>query len=210
MKIIDPGYQILTPISDGGFHELRRIEQAARVCYKSNDIPREEPPSEFVRRLIAKGHEAMIEHSQLSVIFTVDRGITHELVRHRIASFAQESTRYCNYSLGKFGEEITVIRPYYLEEGSPEYNVWLYSCEQAEFSYMRMLERGCTPQEARCVLPTCLKAELVMTANYREWRMIFKLRTADGAHPQMRQVMWPLLKELQSKLEPVFGDINNE
>ena len=137
-----------------------------------------------------QGHEAMLEHSQLSVLFTCDRAIANELVRHRIASFAQESTRYCNYSKEKFGGELTFIWPTY-----------------AEKDYKLMIANGMRPEQARCVLPLCLKTEIVVTANYREWRNIFKLRTSVAAHPQMRELMCPLLKELQSKIPVVFDDI---
>lgn len=208
MQIINPSYKILTPISVGGIDELHKIEQVGRVCYKSEDLIKEDSAADFVKRLIKRGHEAMIEHSQMTVIFTVDRGVSHEMVRHRLASFAQESTRYCNYSKEKFGDQITVIRPYFLEEGSGAYNAWLYVMEEAEQAYMTMLRCGCSPQAARSVLPNSLKTDIVITANYREWRTIFKLRTAVGAHPQMREVMRPLLDEVKEKLEPVFGDIS--
>ena len=208
MLIINPTYKILTPISVGGIDEIHKIEQVGRVCYKSEDLIKEDSAADFVRRLIKRGHEAMIEHSQMTVIFTVDRGVSHEMVRHRLASFAQESTRYCNYSKEKFGDQITVIRPYFLEEESEAYNAWLYVMEEAEQAYMTMLRCGCSPQEARSVLPNSLKTDIVITANYREWRTIFKLRTAAGAHPQMREIMRPLLDEVKEKLEPVFGDIS--
>ena len=142
MLIINPTYKILTPISVGGIDELHKIEQVGRVCYKSEDLIKEDSAADFVKRLIKRGHEAMIEHSQMTVIFTVDRGVSHEMVRHRLASFAQESTRYCNYSKEKFGDQITVIRPYFLEEGSGAYNAWLYVMEEAEQSYMTMLRCG--------------------------------------------------------------------
>lgn len=208
MQIINASYKILTPISQNGVDELHKIEQIGRLCYKSEDKMTETSAAKFVEALIKRGHEAMIEHSQLSVIFTVDRGVSHEMVRHRLASFAQESTRYCNYSKEKFGNEITVIKPFFLEQGTDAYDRWEDAMEACEVSYFDMLKCGCSPQEARSVLPNSLKTEIAITANYREWRQILRLRTAKDAHPQMREVMRPLLDKVKEKLEPVFGDIS--
>lgn len=209
MKIIEQGYEILTPISKDGIEELKRIELAARTCYKSEKLitDNESSAKKLVGMLIDKGHEAMLEHSQLSVKFICDRGISHEIVRHRLASYAQESTRYCNYGNDKFGNEITVIKPSTLKEGTIEYKYWSEACVDCEYSYFKMLEKGCTPQVARSVLPNSLKTELVMTANYREWRNFFKLRTDINAHPDMRNLTIPLLEELQKKIPIVFSDI---
>lgn len=215
MKIIKPSYEILTPISKGGIKELQHIEKIGRVCYKSEDRITEDGESakKFVKMLINNGHEAMIEHSSLSVKFVVDRGVSHELVRHRIASFAQESTRYCNYSKDKFGNEITVILPCFFDTGmgilsnSLVYQEWKLSCEWAEEHYFNLLKMGATPQQARTVLPNSLKTEITITANYREWRNFFKLRTAEASHPQMREVTIPLLKELKTHIPIIFDDI---
>ena len=149
MKIIKAGYEILTPISEGGIHELQHIEKIARVCYKSENLITEDGESakKMVKMLINKGHEAMIEHSMLAVKFIVDRGISHELVRHRIASFAQESTRYCNYSKDKFGKEITVIEPCFFSPLSDSYTFWKHAMESAEAHYFSLLDSGATPQE---------------------------------------------------------------
>lgn len=220
MNIISANYEILNEIN--GIKELQHIEKIGRVCYKSEDRITEDGESakRFVAMLIKNGHEAMIEHSSLSVKFTVDRGVSHELVRHRIASFAQESTRYCNYSKNKFGSECTFID---LERGikldskmksmtSNDIDLvlaeWLSAMEDAEKHYLNMLKIGATPQIARSVLPNSTKTEITVTANYREWRNFFKLRTASSAHPQMREVTVPLLKELQNKLPVIFDDIN--
>lgn len=215
MKIIKPSYEILTPISDGGIKELQHIEKIGRVCYKSEDRITDDGESakKFVKMLISNGHEAMIEHSSLSVKFVVDRGVSHELVRHRIASFAQESTRYCNYSKDKFGNEITVILPCFFDTGmgilsnSLVYQEWKSACECAEERYFNLLKMGATPQQARTVLPNSLKTEITITANYREWRNFFKLRTAEASHPQMREVTVPLLKELKTLIPIIFDDI---
>lgn len=230
MKIVEPKYEILTDISEGGIKELQQIERVARVCYKSEDkiTPDGESAKKLVGFMVKQGHEAMLEHSQLSVLFTCDRGIANELVRHRIASFAQESTRYCNYSKEKFGGELSFIRPYYIpcepkekaikEASSSEElkkletvhqirNAWFWACDDAEKSYKTLIANGMRPEQARCVLPLCLKTEIVITANYREWRNIFKLRTPVAAHPQMRELMCPLLLEVQKKIPVVFDDI---
>lgn len=215
MKIVEPKYEILTDISEGGIKELQQIERVARVCYKSEDkiTPDGESAKKLVRFLVKQEHEAMLEHSQLSVLFTCDRGVANELVRHRIASFAQESTRYCNYAGEKFGGELSFIISHYLfdstgsEKSRRMYAQWESSCKDDENYYMHLIDLGMRPEQARCVLPLCLKTEIVVTANYREWRNIFKLRTPVAAHPQMRELMCPLLKELQSKIPLVFDDI---
>ena len=207
MKIIKSGYEILTPITG---NELKLIEIAGRTCYKSDDKITEESAKKFVAGLIKRGHEAMLEHSILSIKFICDRGISHELVRHRLASFAQESTRYCNYSKDKFGNEITVIKPFFFEKGSANYNAWYESCQVAENTYFKMLNNGATPQEARSVLPNSLKTEIIVTMNYREWRHFFKLRAARStgpAHPQMEEITIPLLNEIKKLIPVVFDDI---
>lgn len=215
MKVVEPKYEILTDISKSGIRELQQIERVARVCYKSEDkiTPDGESAKKLVSFLVKQGHEAMLEHSQLSVLFTCDRGVANELVRHRIASFAQESTRYCNYAGEKFGGELSFIIPHYLfdstgsEKSRRMYAQWKSSCKDDENYYMHLIDLGMRPEQARCVLPLCLKTEIVVTANYREWRNIFKLRTPVAAHPQMRELMCPLLKELQKKIPVIFDDI---
>lgn len=218
MKIVEPKYEILTEISKDGIKELKQIERVARVCYKSEDKITEDGESskKLVGFLVKQGHEAMLEHSQLSVLFTCDRAIANELVRHRIASFAQESTRYCNYASERLGGEIQVIMPYYIpreqfckltDEEVDVKTAWIESVCEAESKYLVMIQSGMRPEEARCVLPMCLKTEIVVTANYREWRNIFKLRTPVAAHPQMRELMCPLLKELKKKIPVIFDDI---
>ena len=208
MKIINAGYEIITPINREVV--LKRIEEIGRVCYKSENLITSDSSSKFVSMLIKRGHEAMIEHCSMSVKFICDRGVSHEIVRHRIASYAQESTRYCNYSKDKFGNEITVIKPCFFKEDSNGYTLWADSCENAEFNYFNLLTEGYTPQEARSVLPNSLKTEIVVTYNLREWRAFFKLRTAQVAHPQMREITIPLLNEFKTYLPEVFGDIEVE
>ena len=205
MKVINAGYEILTPID--GISILKHIESTSRVCYKSENKITDESSHKFIKKLIQLGHEAMIEHFNFSVKFICDRGVSHEIVRHRIASFAQESTRYCNYSKDKFDNEITVIEPLFWEKNSYEYLTWESICRCAERTYFELLEAGASPQEARSVLPNSLKTEIVMTANLREWRHFFKLRTAQTAHPQMRELSIPLLAELKAKIPIIFDDI---
>lgn len=187
---------------------LRKIELIARTCYKSEDKITDESAPKMVAALIKRGHEAMLEHVSFSVKFVVDRGISHELVRHRVASFAQESTRYCNY--GRDDKDVTFILPFFLKYKSPGWEAWLNTMKSAEEEYLKMLELGYTPQEARSVLPNSLKTEIVMTANLREWRHFFKLRAGDAtgaAHPQMKEVTIPLLEELKTLIPVVFDDI---
>lgn len=206
MKIIKAGYEILTNLD--GLEILKLIERIGRVCYKSEGKITDNSCIDFVKMLLDRGHEAMIEHYSFSVKFICDRGVSHEIVRHRLAAFAQESTRYCNYSKAKFGNEITVIAPVFFDSDYAQmWDDWKANCESAENAYFKLLNEGAAPQEARSVLPNSLKTEIVMTANLREWRHFFKLRTADAAHPQMREITRPLLAELQGLIPVVFDDI---
>jgi len=208
MRIIEPGFEILN-LPDLKTM-LQTIELAGRTCYKSEDKITPDSARAFVERIIKMGHESVIEHAGITVRFTVDRGVTHELVRHRLASYSQESTRYANYSKDRFGREITVIKPLFWAEDSPEFAIWKRSMEAAEAAYMALLDAGAKPQEARSVLPNSLKAEIVMTANLREWRHVFKLRCAGAAHPQMRQVMLPCLDAFRKAIPVLFDDLAAE
>lgn len=207
MKIIEASYTIESEIN--GMEILRQIEKVGRTCYKSEDKITNDSAIKFVAGLIKRGHEAMIEHNCLSVRFICDRGVSHELVRHRLASFGQESTRYCNYSSDKFGNEITVIQPLFFDSmGNPAlYLIWVKAMEDAEKHYFKLLEYEATAQEARTVLPNSLKTEIVVTMNLREWRHFFKLRTESVAHPQMRELTIPLLIELKTLIPVIFDDI---
>ena len=205
MKIIEPSIELINAPSYETL--LSTIETAGRVCYKSEDKIQEGSAEKFIAGIIKRGHEAVIEHGVITVKFICDRGVTHEIVRHRIASYCQESTRYCNYSQDKFGGEITVIRPCFLTEGTKKYELWYHACDYAESAYFNMLIYGCTPQEARSVLPNSLKTEIVMTANIREWRHFIKLRTTEGAHPQMRQVACMLANKLAEMYPIFFSDL---
>lgn len=163
------------------------VEAAGRTCYLSERVEGDTTEA-FIKRLMKRKHWSVLEHANISLRFICDRGVTHELVRHRLASYSQESTRYCNYSKGKFGNEITVIKPCFWEENSPEYQMWKKACEFSEIMYMDLLNEGATPQQARSVLPNSLKTEIVVTMNVREWRHFLEMRLvgiAGTPHPQM-------------------------
>lgn len=205
MKIIKPSVEILTPIN--GEEVLNHIETIARTCYQSQPINNNH---NLIKSLINSEHFAMLEHYSISVKFVTDRGISHEIVRHRVASFAQESTRYCNYIKDKFGNEISVVKPTELVEGSFEYIVWEKQCEQAEKAYFKLINNGVKPETARSVLPTSLKTSIVMTANIREWRHFLKLRavgTTGKPHPDMKVLADDLLEQFKSKIPILFDDI---
>lgn len=213
MKIINASTEILTPITGD---EIRRIEYVGRrTCYKSGDKITDDSAKKFVENLIKNEDEEVLKHSSLSVKFICDLGMSHELIdleliRHHLTSFAQVSTKYCNYNKDKFEKELTFIKPIFLEERSDSYEYWENAMADAEIYYLSMLDSGCTPQEARSVLPNSIKTEVVMTANYREWRDFFWLKAArktGPAHPQMEELTVPLLKEVVNKIPVVFDDI---
>lgn len=206
MRIMKPSVEILTPKEtlDG---MLTMLEACGRVCYKSEGKITENSAEPFVRGILQRGHEAVIEHCSVTAKFICDRGVSHEIVRHRLASYCQESTRYCNYSKDGFGNEIAVIEPCYLQESTQQYTLWKNFCSVAENVYFQLLDGGCTPQEARAVLPNSLKTEVVMTANLREWRHFFRLRCGKAAHPQMQEVANMMLAKFQESIPVIFDDI---
>lgn len=208
MKIINAYTEIMGQV-DGDII-LKHIELCGRVCYKSEDKMTDSSARKFVENIIKRGHEAVLEHASITVKFTVDRGVSHEIVRHRLAAYCQESTRYCNYSKDGFGNEITVIEPCFLRNRPMAREMWEGACKSAEEAYFDLLNQNSSPQEARSVLPNSLKTEVVMTANLREWRHFFRLRTAPAAHPQMREVTIPLLQKFKELIPVVFDDIEPE
>lgn len=208
MKIINADVELLTPID--GDTILKRLEQCGRVCYKSESKITDTSAAAFVASIIERGHESVLEHGSFTVKFICDRGVSHEIVRHRLASYCQESTRYCNYSKEGFGSEITVVKPYFFDEESAAYRHWFWACSVSETAYFNLLDYGCSPQEARSVLPNSLKTEVVMTANIREWRHFLKLRCAKSAHPQMREVALRLLEKVHTLVPVCFDDIWSE
>lgn len=207
MKIVSPNAEFVSKFNYQDV--LEHIEFCGRVCYQSGDKIAEGTAEQFIKNIIKRGHESVLEHYSITVIFTTDRGVTHEIVRHRIASYSQESTRYCSYNKGKFGGEITVIEPMDFEAGSEAFDLWAKAIQQAEDSYMKLLELGYTAQQARGVLPTDLKASIVMSANLREWRHFFRLRCDKASHPKMRQVAVPLLYKFKDALPVFFADISD-
>lgn len=222
MQIADSSYRIMTDIVGRKEEMYNLIEEVGRTCYRSETKDIEGHGAKFVKSIVKRKHLGLLEHALMTVEFIVDRGITHEVVRHRHASFAQESTRYCNYSKGKFGNEITVINidggmdidPVMQKLSNDEkFEIWLEwkeACVHAQNSYMRMLKLGASPQMARGVLPTSLASNIKVTANLREWRHIFALRALEltgSVHPQMLEVMVPLYKECLAAMPEVFSDI---
>lgn len=208
MRVIKPSFAILDELN--GKEILKRIEKIGRVCYKSESNITEDSAMKFVANLIKSGHESVIEHEKISVRIICDRGVTHEIVRHRIASYSQESTRYCNYANDKFGKELTVIKPIFWEENSKEYQCWLEVVQKIENAYNFLVDNGVKPQEARSILPNSLKTEIIVTMNLREWRHFFKLRTAITAHPQMREIACAMLDEFKKQIPIIFDDIDCE
>lgn len=201
MRIVEPQADLLWITPDAECV----IEAAGRTCYKSENMITESSAGKFIKMIMARGHESVIEHAAASFRFVCDRGVTHELVRHRLASYSQESTRYCNYGKDKFGNEITVIQPPGLSESAIV--TWKAAMEKAESAYFYLLTLGAKPQIARSVLPICLKTEIVTTCNLREWRHIFRLRTSAAAHPQIKKIMDEALSKLRERCPNVFEDI---
>lgn len=208
MKIINANVEFITPVDGAAI--LKRLEQCGRVCYKSEAKITDTSAPAFVAGIIKRGHEAVLEHCSFTVKFICDRGVSHEIVRHRLAAYCQESTRYCNYGKEGFGSEITVIKPCFWKEGSGPYVSWQIAMRDAEDAYFILLDAGCSPQEARSVLPNSLKTEVVMTANIREWRHFLKLRCSPAAHPQMREVALILLEKVHDLIPVCFDDIWSE
>ena len=206
MKEIRPSFEIVDDID--GAKILQKLERCGRVCYKSEDKITEGSAEKFIGMILKSGHESVLEHEKLTVKFICDRGVTHEIVRHRIASYSQESTRYCNYSKDKFGNELTFIRPCFWADDSEEYAVWKQAMEEIEKTYVKLISLGAKPEEARSILPNSLKTEIVCTMNLREWRHFFRLRTAERAHPQIREISVALLDELKKRIPVIFDDIN--
>jgi len=210
MRLVKPSFEIeqVTP------NPLQLIERAGRTCYKSEDRTTEESAPKFAKMIVSRNHHSVLEHASATVNFIIDRGVSHELVRHRLCAFSQESTRYCNY--GKAGQVSFVIPPWCdIEPGdyadgselatSDEATVeWFQAMRACEREYLQLLELGWKPEQARSVLPNSLKTEIVMTANLREWGHVLKLRTDKRAHRQMREVMIPLLAEFRQRIPVIF------
>ncbi len=209
MRIIKPSFCFEEDVDSEKIMSV--IERAGRTCYKSESNISDGSAEKFIANMIKRGHESVIEHEKITVRIICDRGVTHELVRHRIASFSQESTRYCNYYNDKFGNELSFIEPCFWngnsEDDKEKKQTWLRAMEFAEKQYNSLIEQGAKPEEARSVLPNSIKTEIVVTMNLREWRHFFKLRADKAAHPQMREIAGMLLDDFKRKLPVVFGDL---
>ena len=207
MQVIEPSWEIWDRKINTDIY--RKIEDVARICYKSETNSNNASLGKLTAKLVKSGHEAMLEHDSMSAKFICDRAISHQLVRHRLCSFAQESQRYCNYALDRFDQGVVFVRPYKFKLNTWQYDRWYEAMSYAEKAYMDLLSSGETPEWARSVLPNSTKTELLITANWREWRHIFRLRAAANAHPQMVQLMAQLLKYLKQMIPPLFDDISS-
>lgn len=208
MKIIEPSVELIGEVD--GKKIMQHIELAGRVCYKSESRISDDSAEKFIANIIKSGHESVIEHVSLTFKIICDRGVTHEIVRHRLMSFSQESTRYCDYSNGKFDGELTFIKPNFWAEDDENFKIWRDSMKIIEENYLLMRKNGARPEQARSILPNSLKTEIFMTANLREWRHFLKLRTSSRAHPQMREVALKIYEILREKLPVIFSDIKAE
>lgn len=205
MKVIRPSFEIVGDINPTEI--LKNLEYCARTCYKSEGLITDSSAEPLLRRILKSGHESVIEHEKITVKIICDRGVSHELVRHRIASFSQESTRYCNYSKDKFGNELTFIKPCFWEDASVEYRIWEKQMQTIEENYLQLIRLGAAPEQARSILPNSLKTEIVVTMNFREWRHFFRLRTSKRAHPQMREISIAIFKAFYELFPALFDDI---
>lgn len=214
MNIIKASVKLLDPINEEEVY--KKLERVARTCYKSEDKITEDSAKQMILNLIKNGHESILEHVSISMLFVCDRGVSHELVRHRIASYAQESTRYCNYAKDKFGKELTFIMPCFWNEQGEDYAkvvVWKNAMKMAELCYMHLIDMGCSPEQARTVLPNSLKTEVVATMNIRQWRHFFRQRflgVTGKPHPQMFEIAKLAFQELYKALPLCFEDIRQE
>ena len=205
MKIIEPTVELVQDLNAAEI--MKHIERAGRVCYKSESNISDTSAEKFISNIIKSGHESVIEHVSITFKIICDRGISHEIVRHRLASYSQESSRYCDYSGDKFGGELTFIKPCFWAEDDENFLLWRQTMEILEKNYLQMRQNGARPEQARAILPNSLKTELFMTANLREWRHFLKLRTSKRAHPQMRQIALKIFEILNEKLPVIFSDI---
>jgi len=223
MILVKPSFEILEIMGVYGDYGIGRdalqlIEKAGRTCYKSEEKITEDSCIKFVDMVTKRGHRSVLEHSAMTVKIICDRGVTHEIVRHRLAAYSQESTRYCNYKGG-----VTFVIPPWVDIKPGEYyemmlsedkkigdakTCWFNTMLLLEENYKKLLEIDqWSPQQARSVLPNSTKTEIVVTANFREWRHILRLRTSKAAHPQMQEIMIPILKELNKLFPILFADI---
>jgi len=201
IKVIDP--QIFIKELIHGQEILKKIELIGRLSHKSEEKIGPGTAEIFVKKLLEMGHYSVLEHISITVRFICDRGVTHELVRHRLAAYTQESTRFCDYSRGA----IKFIKSLFYKEGTEEYDLWYESCLHSAKAYKALIQRGSKPEEARSVLPNSLKTEIVSTFDLREWRHVLKMRCNIDADPQIREIMIPVLEKFQREIPIVFDDL---
>ena len=183
---------------------LKIIEIAGRTCYKSEDKITDESAKIFTKTVMNRGHTSVIEHVSVSVKFYTNRGVSHELVRHRHCAFSQESTRYVNYK----SQDIQYIEPVWWDESTEQQRqLWTMMMAQNEINYKLLLECKWSPEKARDVLTNALKTEIVVTASVREWLAIFDLRCSKAAHPQIRELMLDCLKRFKKEFPVIFDDV---
>lgn len=205
MKIINQSVEIIDSLDSDRI--LSKLEKCGRVCYKSENLISEESKERFLRSIIDRGHESVLEHESITIKVITNRSVSHQLVRHRIASYSQESQRYCNYSKDKFNDEITVIKHPKFKEGTEEYDIWRVACEDSEYQYFKLLRLGASPEDAREVLTNSTKTEIIMTMNIRSWRNFFKTRLDVAAQLQIRELSKLILKEFKENIDVLFDDI---
>ena len=205
MRIIEPSVEFIYPASKEDWdHETRNIEIAGRNCYKSEDRIEPGSAAKFAKRLTDLNHHAMIEFGSVMIRLITDRACLVDLTRHRHVSFAVESTRYCNYTKGKFGGEITFVKSVDLAEGTVEYEAWKEGLKDAEQRYFFMIEKGVKAQSAKLILPHSLKVDMIMKCNFRELLHILKLRTSKAAHPDVQNIMNMVYQHCHAHCPEVF------
>jgi len=214
MKTVKARVELLEPIDR--MRTLKILERIGRVAYKSEDKITDQSAASFIGMIVKRGHFSVLEHISVTVHVICDRGVSHEWVRHRLAAYTQESTRYCNYAKDKHDGQITFIEPEFMWNGQPgveagsvgqKEDLWVRTVSEIEDNYLSLIALGATPQAARSILPNSLKTEFYATMNLRSWLHFFELRTAPGAHPQMREVAIPLQKKFQEVLPEIFGEV---
>ncbi len=208
MIVINQHIEVIDEIN--GLDILNKLERIGRTCYKSEDKITSDSSKNFISNILKRGHESVIEHVSISVRVFCDRGVSHEIVRHRIGSYSQESTRYCNYTKEKFDNQLTFVKPHFAKEYDSNFELWKNTMEEIEKNYFQLINNGAKPEEARGILPNSLKTELVMTLNLRSWRNFFKLRCDKSAHPQIREIANLILDEFSKEMPILFDDLKLE
>ena len=203
MRIVEPWIKVE---KIDGKQIMKRIERACRTCYRSEGKITEDSYKKLIKNCITSGHESVLEHEKVTVRIYSDIGSYKDLTRHRFASFSVESTRYCSYDKDKYGNEIAIMNPVYIED-KEVYEVWKKTMEEMEKGYMEMKRLGASTDMCREVLPHSTAGEYTMTANIREWKHILKLRTNKHVHPSIRQVLIPLLKYFKEQMPEIFDDV---